>query len=198
MDLLLQDLHRAARALVRTPAFTLAVIATLALGIGANTAVFSVVNAALLRALPFPESGRVYAVWETKNGQQTNGPSRRRTSSTCARRTTRSPRWRRPPAAARRSPAPATPFTSQGLRVTVDYFRVLGVKPAMGRAFDSTEFEKGRDHVVILSNGAWKERFGGDPAIIGRVLQLNAEGYTVWACWRRARRSRRAWTTGRR
>jgi predicted permease len=71
------------------------------------------------------------------------------------------------------------PVSLDGLRVTADYFRVLGTRAALGRTFDSTEFEKGTDHVVILSNGTWKKQFGGDPAIIGRSMVLNAESYTV-------------------
>jgi putative ABC transport system permease protein len=176
---MMADLRYALRALARAPGFTLAVVLTLALGIGANSAVFSVVHSVLLRPLPYSEPERLVYI----HGRY---PAFGRTSTSLPdfqdlRASTHSFEQ----IAGRHG----TGFvlTGQGEpervvadRVTANFFSVLGVRPTLGRAFLPEEEQMGGDdRVVVLSHGYWQRRFGGDPQIIGRRLTLGIASYSV-------------------
>jgi putative ABC transport system permease protein len=180
MQALWQDLHYGARLLVKQPGFTAIAVVTLALGIGANTAIFSVVNGVLLRPLPFAEPGRLVWMWGTIRG----GGSRasvapldfldyRAQNSTFEQ------------FAAAFSPAPLNltgggePERLTGALVTGDYFQTLGVKAALGQTLLPENEQAGRDQVVVLSHGLWQRRFGGDPKVIGNSLTLSGKSYSV-------------------
>jgi len=177
MDLFLQDIKRGARSLGRSPAFTIAAVATLALGIGANTAVFSIVNAALIRALPYPQSGRLVLLREEVRGEQWSFSPPNfadvRAQSTSFDGVAAS-RWTSATLTGAGEPA-----ALDGYLATEDFLRVLRVTPSLGRAFLSSEFVPGQDHVVILSHALWQDRFGGRPDVIGSAIRLGGEPYTV-------------------
>jgi len=166
LEVLLQDLRFGVRVLLKNPGFTAVAVLTLALGIGANTAIFSVVNSVLLRRCPIrPRSHR------------------RHLAETPARRprpflNLGIPKLGERDASLRKSlAATGTGFTLtsagepemyMGLLATPSIFSVLGVKAALGRTFSAEEAQVGQDHVMLLSDGLWKERFGSDPASWGK------------------------------
>jgi putative ABC transport system permease protein len=180
LETLFQDLRFGARMLFKNPGFTLIAVVTLALGIGANTAIFSVINAVLLRALPYPEPERLVRFCEINPGRgwldfavsAPNFAAWRKQQSVCERL-----------AAYQFNTLNFTgggePERASALRVTADFFSVLGVGPAQGRNFLPEEEQAGSNHVAILSDGLWRRRFGADPNLIGRQIQLSGESYTV-------------------
>lgn len=174
MESLLQDLRFGARALVKKPAFTLVAIMTLALGIGANTAIFSVVNAVLLRPLPFKDSDRLVIVWET-NRQK--GRERDQVS------TGNFADWQNQNQAFEDSAAyfnwtynltgPDYAERLDSALVTGSFFQTLGVDAALGRTLLPDDAQTDHDNVAVLSYGLWKRRFGADPEIVGKTITLN-------------------------
>ncbi|HTG88403.1 MAG TPA: ABC transporter permease, partial [Pyrinomonadaceae bacterium] len=177
---MMKDIRYSIRVLLKNPAFTLTALLTLALGIGVNTAIFSVVDSVLLRPLPLKDPDRVVAVWEHSLRAGVD----------------------------RNEMAPANyfdlrrqnqvfdglgAFGDQSLNltgageparldarlVTANVFSLLGVAPALGRTFSPDEDQPGQNRVVVLSDGLWRRRFNSDPAIVGRNITLNAESYTV-------------------
>jgi putative ABC transport system permease protein len=175
-----QDLRFGARMLFKTPGFTFVAALTLALGIGANTAIFSVVNAVLLRPLPFPEPERIVRLWESH--PPTNLPQFSVAFPTFL-------DWRNQSqvftqmAAYREDgfnlQASNETMRVNGARVTVDFFSVLGVMPAAGRVFTTPEDTPGGERVAILSHSFWQQSFGGDPQLVGRQLKVDGQPYTV-------------------
>ncbi|MBV8856408.1 MAG: ABC transporter permease [Acidobacteria bacterium] len=179
MRALIRDLRFGVRMLLKNSGFTLVAVLTLALGIGANTAIFSVVNAVLLRPLDYGEPERVVALWE-------NVPAK-------------GGRWRVAPAnfldwkgqnqvfeevgafgaSTLNLTGEGEPAELQGSRVSEGYFGALGVRPALGRAFLAEEFEPGKGQVVILGQGLWRRRFGSDPNVLGKTVRLDGNAYTV-------------------
>ena len=176
MSTLLQDLRQGSRVFVKSPGFTLAVLATLALGIGANTALFTVINTVLLHPLPYPESGRIvnitrrgggtdsvpmFTYWQQNNslfedlaaydfigsGLNLSGGDR--------------------------------PELVQGLHVSRNYFRLFGAKPILGRTFSEEEDRQGGPQVLLVSYGLWQRRFGGDPSILSKTIALGGAPYTL-------------------
>jgi len=179
MQTLIQDLRYGARMLWKKPGFTLIAVVTLALGIGANTAIFSVVNAVLLRPLPYAEPGRLVALWESN----TQRPMSRDSISY--------PNffdWRVKSKSFDRMASyytndmaltgVATPVNLRSAVVSPDLFAVLGVKPQLGRWFVAEE-EKPGTRATIINNGLWRRQFGADPNIIGRALTLNGKPFNV-------------------
>jgi len=174
METLFQDLRYSLRNLLKTPGFTLLALTTLALGIGANTAIFSVVNAVLLRALPYADPDRLVVM--LREGHTGNTPATFLD-------------WKRDNhvlenmgAAEAWSPNLTgidKPEQIAGLHVTSDLFPVLGVRPIMGRTFTQDEDQIGRDREVVLSYGFWQRRFGGSKDVVGRTIEFNAEPYTI-------------------
>jgi putative ABC transport system permease protein len=178
MDNLLQDIRFGVRMLRKNPGFTLAASLTLALGIGAATAVFSVVDAVLLRPLPYQEPESLVWVWEKPpkglrgNVSTTNFVDWRDRNevfeSMCAMAYTRFTHT-----------GVEQPEQFSGSRVSVDFFDLLGTEPLLGRTFVPEEGEPGHDKVVVLSHGLWQSRFGSDRSLPGNTVTLNGENYTV-------------------
>jgi len=174
MDSFRQDLRYSLRNLAKSPLFTVVALLTLALGIGANTAIFSVVNAVLLRALPYADPGRLVTfVREGHTGQTpANFLDWKRDNHV----------FENMGAAEAWSPNLTgidKPEQVAALHVTSDIFPVLGVKPILGRTFTREEDRVGNDHEVVLSYGFWQRHFGGSKDVIGRTIEFNAEPYTV-------------------
>ena len=174
---LILDLRYAARTLLKSPGFTLVALLTLALGIGANTAIFSVVDAALLRPFPFPESDRLVRVNSLARGDvQSVSPADFLDWQKMARSFTAIAAIDRADMALSRE-GPAEEL--RGETVTLDFFRILGVAPALGRTFSAEEETFGQDHAVILSDALWRVRFGADPRIVGRSIRLDGQPWRV-------------------
>ena len=179
METLLADLRSGVRLLRRSPAFAAVAIGTLALGIGANTAIFSTVYSALLRALPYREPDRIVMVWEDASyisfPRNTPAPANYVDWKAMNRVFTDM-------AATRGQVVNLTgdgpPEQIIGRGVTSSFFTVLGVQPALGRAFTEDE-DRSQAPVVVLSYGLWQRRFGGDPAIVGRAVLMNGAPRTV-------------------
>jgi len=180
MDSLLQDVRYALRTLIRTPGFTIVAGLALALGIGANTAIFTMVHAVLLQRLPFKEPDRIVALWE-ESGQR---PGRKNTVG--------------PSQFVRWSERATTFDATAGLvdtranltgagnpreviieNVTSSFFPILGVPPALGRVFTPEENADPEAAVVVLTYDFWQGQFAGDPGVIGRAITLNTRPHTV-------------------
>ncbi len=180
METLWQDLKYGARQLVRNPGFTAVAVLTLALGIGANTAIFSVVNAVLLRPLPYGEPEQLVMIWESRprEGAYENPVAPLDFFD-----------WRQRNqvfdgmAAFLYSTIDLTgvgePERIDTGIVSASFFDVLGVQAALGRTFLPEEEQEGRHHVVVLADSLWQRRFGSDPAIVGKVLTLDGEPFEV-------------------
>jgi putative ABC transport system permease protein len=173
-----QDLRYGARMLVKNPGFTLIAVLTLALGIGANTAVFSVVNALLLRSLPFPAADKLVYVWSS-NAQASERSSLSPHNFTDIR--ARSQSFDGHFAFQYRSHAltgAGQPESLSGIAASGDFGRVMGVVPAQGRWFTADEDQPGRNRVVVISHELWQRRFAGRP-LLNETIQLNGEAHTV-------------------
>ena len=180
MEAFLKDILHSVRLFRRSPGFTIAAIAALALGIGANTAIFSVVNAVLLKPLTYPDPDRIVQFLLTS--PQGSGPGASVTKFNVWKQQTQVFQE----VAAYDFGGPglnltggAFPEQVQGIHVTKDYFRLFGAEVAAGRTFTAEEDRPNGGHVVVLSNGLWKRRFGGDPGIVGRAISLGNQPYTV-------------------
>jgi putative ABC transport system permease protein len=169
-----QDLKYAVRALIKQPGFSLVAVATLALGIGANTAIFSVINAVLLRPLPYRDANRLERVRGSSVATRQPGNLSPMDFLDLRDRTRRFERL-----AAYNNYADATltsagePERVAGTRVTADFFSVLGATPEIGRDFRADDDVPGAPSVAILAHGLWQQRFGGDPSVVGRTVHLN-------------------------
>ena len=174
----IQDLRYAVRALRANRGFALAAVATLALGIGANTAIFSVVNGYIVRPLPLPEPERVVIVQRERAGAMsgyTSAPNyldwRDRTATV------------EDLAAVQQWSANLTgtgvPLRVTRSLVTPGFFEMLGIRPALGRTFDAAEGEYGSADVVVLSHALWVDVFGADPEVLGRRVEVNGVAHTV-------------------
>jgi putative ABC transport system permease protein len=174
-----QDLRYGARMLLKNPGFTAIAVITLALGIGANASIFSVVNTVLLRPLPFKEPERLIMIRETKIPQFPEFSVSPGNFLDWKRRNTVFERL-----VAMNTPSfnligTGDPEQLSGMRVTEGFLVMLGAKPELGRDFLPEEDQPGRNNVVILSHGLWQRRFGGDPKIINQTITLSGRIYTV-------------------
>lgn len=177
---IVQDLRFGWRMLARSPGFTAVAIIALALGIGANTAIFSVVNAVVLRPLPIHKPGRVVAVHEryTQIGLPSIGVSApdfvdisRLTKVFENTAVLSSKNFN--------LTGVGHPQRLNGLLVSGGFFPLMGVKPVLGRWFLPSEDKPGADHVAVISGGLWKGAFGADPRIVGKSIALDSENYTI-------------------
>ncbi len=179
METLLKDVRFGIRMLVKNPGFTLVAIATLALGIGAITAIFSVVYAVLLRPLPFKDPDGLMVIRETKIPQFPEFSVAPGNFLDWQKQNTVFEQM----AAINTSPfnliGTGEPERLQGQRVTDGFFAMLGAQPQMGRVFTPEEDQPGHSNVVILSHGLWQRRFGGDPNILNQTITLSGQSYTV-------------------
>ena len=179
MQTLLQDLKYSFRMFARAKAFTAVAVLTLALGIGANTAIFSVINSALIRPLPYHDPDRLVQLWESEpapGNYPLTGPdyldwqAQNRTLEATALFTF----GRVVNASGTGRPEPVSLVAAQA-----NFFSVLGSEPLLGRTFVPGEDQEGKNHVAILSYGFWQRKFGGDRGVIGNKIELNSEVYTV-------------------
>ncbi len=194
---LARDVRYAGRVLRNSPGFTAIAILTLALGIGANTAIFSVVNATLLKPLPFREPGKVVALWQTESAPGSypltgedylDWKAHNKGFADMALYS-----W---PSRANLSTGDA-PEGATVIRVEANFFALLGVRPQIGRTFATGEDKKGADHVAVLSNAFWKSHFGGSREIVNQNVVLDSEPYTivgVMPAWYRLPADAQVWT----
>src|SRR5262245_41976168 len=173
MDPIFADFRYGLRLFRKSPVFSLVAVATLALGIGANSVIFSVVDAVVIRALPYDDPDRVIVIWEdaSRAGFARNTPAPANYID-----------WRRlnrsfvDIAATRGATASVTgdgvPEQIIGRRATPNFFSVLGVRPILGRTFTEAE-DRDDAQVAVISYGLWQRRYGGDPSIVGRFALLN-------------------------
>lgn len=180
MESLIQDLRHAARLLWRRPGFTAVAVATLAIAIGANVAIFSVVHSVLLRPLPFADPDRLVWVWE--NSPQRGIPRNSVTPVAYAAYRDRSGVFADLGASSDwlgSLTGSGEPESIIGYRFSGDFFKVLGVPARLGRTLGPDDARTGHDHVVVLADSLWRRRFGADPGVIGRAITLDDESYTV-------------------
>ncbi|HTS24552.1 MAG TPA: ABC transporter permease [Bryobacteraceae bacterium] len=181
----LDDVRYGARNIARNPGFMLVAMLTLALGIGANTTIFSVINNTLLKPIPFPGGDRLVLVWETFGKGPDNWNIVSAPNFQDFQRQSHSFESMAIFDSAGRGYNLSTTNSSQeaeqvsGLRVSSGFFQVLGVKPLLGRTFLPEEETLGRDHVVVLSYGLWKSRYGGDPSLVGSSIRIDSAEFTV-------------------
>jgi putative ABC transport system permease protein len=190
------DVRYGFRTLINQPGFLAAAVATLALGVGANTAIFSLINATILRPLPFPNASRLVLIWKTFGPGPDNENIISAPDYWDFARQTRSFEnvaiFDSSGAAYNLSAKGQDPEQIWGLRVSASFFAVLGVKPMLGRTFLREEELKGRDREVLLSYGLWKARYAGNPGIVGETVQINGAAFVVigvmpeafaWQAW---------------
>src|SRR5271155_2890378 len=182
LDVLAQDVRFGIRVLIKNPGFTLVAVLALALGIGANTAMFSIVNSVLLRPLPYAQSERLVKIWTRFTNIGLPGDQN----------------WVSAPefrdmTELNKSLSDLAAFTNVNFNVTTSgtanrivgaqvspsFFAILGLNAERGRVFAKEEGEKGHDNVLLLSRGLWERRFGADPAIIGKQIIANGQSFTV-------------------
>ena len=185
LEELMRDMRYAVRSLRGAPTFAVAAIATLALSIGATTSIFSVVNAVLLRGLPYPNADRIVALCEkdiVKPAKSLCGVGAVNSGNFLA--------WHDRVPSLEASSAfyeqrvalvsdGADPVSAQARVATAEIFKVLGARPALGRFFTPQEDKPGGPNVLVLSHAIWMQHFGGDPGIVGRHLRMNENEYTV-------------------
>src|SRR5450432_2149553 len=173
-----RDLRHSLRMFRQTPGFTVAAVAALTLGIGANTAIFSVVNSVLLKPLPYPEPDRLVIFLNV-------GPNGTGSAGSVPKFNV----WREQTLAFQDAAAYSfgvmnltggeSPEQLPSARVTADFFRLFGAQTAVGRTFTADEDRPNGGRVVVLSYGFWQRRFGGDPQVLGRTLALSGDSYVV-------------------
>jgi putative ABC transport system permease protein len=177
MDNVRQDIRYAIRRLIKSPGFTLIALLTLALGIGANTAIFSVVNAVLLQPLPYKDPQQIVGIFHLSEGHRStmSGPNFtdvRKAATTL-----------QDAAAYTRTRTILTgrgePVRLDGANISAPLFDLLGVQAALGRTFRADENQPGKSHVAILGHDLWQQRFGADPGVVGQQITLDGVSYEV-------------------
>ena len=177
MQTVWQDLQYGLRMLGKSRGYTAVAALTLALGIGANTAIFSAVNPILFESLPYPRASRLMMIWDIFKGERSaitfHTYREVAARNSCFSEVAAMDLWQPT------MTGPAEPERLDGQRVSASYFRVLGIQPAMGRDFQPSDDVQNGLRTVILSDGLWRRRFPGDRAIIGRRIMLDGDSFTV-------------------
>jgi len=180
VETFIKDLKHSLRVFLQSPGFTIAAIAALALGIGANTAIFSVVNTVILKPLTYPDTDRIVQFLLTS--PQGSGPGASVPKFNL---------WREQSSVFQDVSAydfggPGLNLTGgtypeqiKGIHVTKDYFRLFGAPIEQGRTFTAEEDRPNGAHVVVISDGLWRRRYGADPHLLGKTIQLGGELYVV-------------------
>lgn len=180
LETLWQDLRYGARMLRKNPAFALTVVAVLALGIGANTTIFSVVNAVLMEPLPYKEPDRLIRLWESNpGGGRTELPASVPNFKDWQSQQSVFEQLAASELATFNLTGTGEPERVAAASITANLIPVLGVSPILGRNFLPEEEQTGHNRVVLLSHGLWQRQFGGDPSLLDKTVQLNGESYTV-------------------
>jgi predicted permease len=182
METLLKDFRYAVRMLIKSPAFTLVAVLSIALGIGANTLIFSAVNAALLKSLPYKDPDRIALVWgktaqegvlDDRNQVSWTDTIDWRNQNSVFEEITNYTNWN--PIVSGNGETERIP----AIQVGDGFFNVMKGEPILGRVFTAEEQQDGKDFVIVLSYGLWQRRFGGDPEVVGKTVQLNNRPYTI-------------------
>ena len=178
MESLIKDIRYGLRGLLKRPGFTLVALVTLALGIGANTAIFSVVNAVVLRPLPYAEPEQLLTLWETLPGSDRRAVAPGNFFD-----------WRTQNKTFQDLAATfyanfnltsdGEPDRIDGATITSNLMTMLGAKAQLGRTFQAEDDDHQDRHVVLVSDGLWKRRFGSDPNVIGRAIMIDEIPHTV-------------------
>jgi putative ABC transport system permease protein len=180
MDSIIKDIRFGVRGLLKRPGFTAIAVITLALGIGANSAIFSVVNAVLLRRLPFKDPDRLMVVWERRaNSGRANLPLSGHEYAAFKERANSFEALSLIQPNTYNLTGRGDPLMVDVGEVSADYFAVVGVPPMLGRAFAAGEDQDGGGKVVVLGHKLWSQRFGSDPNVISQIVRLNDQSYTV-------------------
>src|SRR5207302_2056043 len=180
MDDLLQDIRFGWRLLRRSPGFTIAAVLALALGVGATTAVFTLLDRVVLRPLPYPDPERLLMVWETNDAkrlsQERLSPVNFMDYRGLSQVFDDAAAWWYPQL--NLTETGRDPMRVASIETSANFFAVVGVQPVLGAGFAATPFFS-REAVVVISDRLWRQRFDGDPRIVGRVITLNSQPYTV-------------------
>ena len=179
LDHLMQDVKFAIRSLRKNPFFVVVVVLTLAFGIGVNTAIFSAVNALLLNPYPFPQPDRILSVDARHISGKNSGTGHRVFLDWQQQNTVFDVMAITPERRGYTLTGAGEPQRMAGGLTTADFLRVLGVQPVLGRFFTAEEDSPGAAPVAVLTYATWRQRFGGDPAVLGRTMTLNARTFTV-------------------
>jgi putative ABC transport system permease protein len=208
MERLARDAKYALRSLRKSPGFTVVAVLTLALGIGANTAIFSAIDALMLRPLPFTAADQLVRIYSIQNGMANTFGNPDGPSAPDARDFAQRSRslqglvvydtWPKNVSFGESASEPEQ--MSVGL-VPAGYFELLDMHPIIGRLFSEDENQEGKNYVAAISAGLWKSRFAGDPSVLGRKIRINAEPYTIVAvmpdvipAWMEPGRQSEIWT----
>ena len=179
MTKLLQDLRYGFRTLIKKPGFVLVAVVTLALGIGGSTAIFSVVNAALIKGLPYRSSDQLYHLWERTPQKEFNKREFSYPDYQDYQQNSVFDGLAAYSGAGAILSGSGEPESVPAVRASANFLNVLGVDPIVGRTFQPDEDKPGGPKVTILTYGLWQRRFGGDASIVGRAITINGESYTV-------------------
>src|SRR5437660_429886 len=180
MDSFLKDLRYGIRGLAKRPVLTIIAIGTLAIGIGANSAIFSTINALLLKPLPFPDPDRIVAVWDKvpSRGLERNEVALANYLDWNVQNKTFEQlgiyRWW-----STNLTGADSPERVQGFLVTANFLDIVGVKPMLGRGFSAEQNQPGKDAVALLTYSLWQRRFGADPNIVNKTISTNGVTRTV-------------------
>jgi putative ABC transport system permease protein len=178
-DEMFQDLRYGARMLLKHKGFTAVAVLTLALGIGANTAIFTVINSVLLRPLPLSQPERLMLIRETKVPQFSSFAVASGNFLDWIRQNTTFERLVAIHPGSLNLTSAGNPVRLRSMNVTDGFFAMLGVQPQLGRGFTSEEHQPGRNTAAVLSHGLWQQQFGANPAILNQTIQLDGRSYTV-------------------
>ena len=181
MESLLKDIRYGIRGLLKRPSFTAISVITLALGIGANTAIFSVINAVLLRPLPFHDPGQLVTFWERnpKQGYEQNPPAAGNFVDWRDQNRVFAQMAIYAPSKIFNLALGDQPERITGAAVSTSLFELLGVRPVQGRTFSSEEEQPGHDQVALISHNLWQRHFAADPNPVGRTITLDSNTYTI-------------------
>ena len=181
IETLLQDIRYGLRMLGKSTGFTVVAVLTLALGIGANTAIFSYINAWIIKPLPYPQADRlmVFQSHDKKNGWTSEHVTSRADFFDFQKQNTSFEQTVAWTGTNFNLTGDGPPALVEGGRVSWNYFDTLGAKPILGRTFTPDDDRSGAPHVAILGKGLWQSRYAGDPKIIGRSIAIGGEAYTV-------------------
>ncbi len=181
LETLIQDVNYGLRMLRKSPGFTAVAVLTLALGIGANTAIFSLLNGVLLRPLPFPDPDRLVLVWEETSilGLRDSPAALGNAMDWRARNQVFMDMGALDRYASYKLTGGGAPEQIDGAIVMAGFLRVLGVRPLLGRSFSEQDDQPGAARSVLLSYSLWQQRFGGDGTIVGRTIVLDDERSTI-------------------